>query len=85
MEFDVYEPFLLMLMPALLIFVGMVMGFVLWSWARGIDQQVVDDLQSQIDQLRKEVAEIHDGGDSEMTDTLPVTSTRYEWDQKRVA
>lgn len=49
------EPFVLMLLPALLIFTGMVIGFVLWSWARGIDEQVVEDLNDQIRSLRNKI------------------------------
>ncbi len=42
------EPAFLMILPACLVFTGMLIGFVLWSWARGVDMRVVDDLQDEI-------------------------------------
>lgn len=45
------EPAMLMILPACLVFTGMVIGFVLWSWARGVDMRVVDDLQDEIRRL----------------------------------
>ncbi len=45
------EPAILMILPACLVFTGMVIGFVLWSWARGVDVRVVDELQDEIRRL----------------------------------
>jgi len=45
------EPVVLMLLPAALVFLGMFTGFVLWSWARGIDNQSLEDIHDDIRRL----------------------------------
>ena len=51
------EPIILMLLPACLVFVGMFIGFVLWSWARGIDNQALEDLHDDIRRLGNRIKE----------------------------
>lgn len=45
------EPIVLMILPACLVLVGMISGFVLWSWARGIDSEAIEDIHDDIRRL----------------------------------
>ena len=49
------DPVMLMILPAALVFAGMLTGFVLWSWARGIDNYSIDDIQEELRRLGSQV------------------------------